>query len=384
MSLRVGVLTGTRAEYGLLRPVIRAIDDAPELELRVLVAGSHLLKPTETWRDVERAWPIAARIEMQRDGEVGRLSDARALGRGTEGVANAIERLGIECLAVLGDRIEALAGASAASVGGVLTAHLHGGDVAEGVADEAMRHAISKLAHIHLPATEASARRIASMGESESRIHVVGSPAIDGLRGIQPMGDAQAVEIGDPEALVLFHPIGDDDDIECSRMLRLLEALRDQRVMVMQPNFDPGRAGIIDAIEQTHAATCAHLDRRAFLSLLQRLANRGGVLVGNSSAGLIECAALRLPVVNVGERQGGRERGTNVVTVTGESSAEIRAAAQQAQSMDRSTITHPFGQGNAGARVAEALAEVAALGAGARRSLLRKRHAEQIVDRVAT
>ncbi|MEQ9616693.1 MAG: UDP-N-acetylglucosamine 2-epimerase [Phycisphaerales bacterium] len=354
---RIAIVTGTRAEYGLLRTVIRACDARSDLETHVLATGTHLLPPAMTIEEVERECDRVRRVPMQKPGETGRLDDARALGRGIEGMADAIDSIEPEVVLVLGDRIEALAGASAASVGGVICAHVHGGDRAEGVADEAMRHAITKLAHLHLPATEQSAERIRAMGEDEWRVHAVGSPAIDGLDAIAPDDGAEPLD-----AVFMLHPIGRDDDMEHEFAKRALDALSGLRVLCMAPNRDAGRAGIVRAIDEAcdlneQFTKAEHLDRPAFIARLKRLAGDGGALVGNSSAGLIECAAIGLGVVDLGDRQAGRERAGNVVHSDGASALVIREAFANARALSGTAIEHPYGDGRAGERVAKLLAE---------------------------
>ncbi|MEM9166514.1 MAG: UDP-N-acetylglucosamine 2-epimerase [Planctomycetota bacterium] len=368
---RIAVVTGTRAEFGLLVPIMRAIESRDDLELLVIAAGAHLVQPAMTFKEVKAQFEVADSIPMQTVGRVGRWHDVESLGKGIARFGRSFERLAPDIVLVLGDRIEAFAAASAASVGGVPLAHVHGGDLAEGVADEAMRHAITKLANLHLPATEASAARIRRMGEDPSRVVVVGSPAIDGLDAIEPMPDKHASELGDPRVVLLMHPIGRPDEVEEAAASAALEALAGVRTLALMPNLDPGRRGIVRAIEQAreHVAVREHLPRPAFVALLKRLGTTNGVLVGNSSAGLIEAGALRVPVVNIGPRQTDRERGTNVVDAAGETAELIRAAIDRAGAIDRVTITHPFGDGRAGPRSAEALAGLNL----ADRSLLRKR-----------
>jgi len=377
---RIGVVTGSRAEFGLLEPIMRAVAARGGLDLRVIVAGAHFLAPEETHRLVAERFDISASVAMQRDGETGRLADARAVGRGILGFAEAFERLACDWIVVLGDRIEAFAAASAGSVAGVPIAHLHGGDRAEGVADEAMRHAISKLAHLHLPATEQSAERLRRMGEPDERIRIVGSPAVDALASIEAMSDEQARGWGDPEAVVLLHPVGDAPEIERERAEALLAATRSMRTLALHPNHDPGREGVLEAIEadasrRDDLRVESHVPREMFLALLARLAARHGVVVGNSSAGLIECAAVGLAAVDVGERQGGRERPNSVVHVPVFEREAIESALRDARSIDRGAIVHPYGDGRTGERVAEALVAFDASGGRERRVLLRKRNA---------
>ena len=359
--LRVCVATGSRAEFGPLAPVMRAIRARSDLELQVVAMGAHLLTPAETWREVEQSFPVAAMIPMQRAGaERGmpdRLEDALATGQGITLLARAYAELRPDWVVVLGDRIEAFAAASAASIGGIGVAHLHGGDRAEGVADEAMRHAITKLAHLHLAATEQSAARIVRMGERPEDVMVVGSPAIDGLRDMPAMSDKDFEALGSPEIVALMHPIGRSDAEERTAMDALLRGCGGARVLAMAPNHDPGRAGIVAAIAAARLRTLEHLERAKFVGLLRRVAMSGGALVGNSSAGLIEAAAIdpAAPVVNVGDRQAGRERAGNVVDAV-EDAGAIRDALARARAMARGPIAHPYGDGRTGERVAATLA----------------------------
>jgi UDP-hydrolysing UDP-N-acetyl-D-glucosamine 2-epimerase len=391
MTRRIVIVTGSRAEFGLLRPVMRAVRDHPGLELAVIAAGSHLVPPGETYREVKAQFGahIADAVPMQAPGRASRLDDTQAVGAGIARFGRAFERVAPEWVVVLGDRIEAFAAGAAASIGGWALAHVHGGDRAEGIADEAMRHALTKLAHLHFPATPASARRLVRMGEDPASVHPVGSPAIDGLAAVAPMGDEEFAALGAPTAVLLMHPVGRGDDVEEAAAAEALRALEGERLLVLHPNLDAGRAGTLRAIqrwEHTGQATgvsfmptqgaggglglpegCGvrtHLPRDTFIALLKRLAASGGVLAGNSSAALIEAAAVGLPAVDIGPRQSGRERCANVVHSADESEASIARALREARAIDRSAITHPYGDGRAGERIAAVLA---AADAGTRR-----------------
>lgn len=342
----IAVVTGTRAEFGLLEPVMRAIAEHAALRPATIVTGTHLI--TASKRDVEDAgFAIDAEVAMQREGETGRLADAAALGRGVAGLAEAISRIEPTFVVVLGDRIEAFAAASAASVAGVRVAHLHGGDRAEGVADEAMRHAITKLAHLHLAATAWSRRRIVRMGEAPATVRRVGSPAIDAIGAVAPAADA-------PELIVLRHPVGDDDETERRRAAAALAASAPYRRLVLMPNRDAGRSGVVRAIEDAGVDAVEHLPRRRFLALLKG----ARAIVGNSSAGLIEAAALRTPCVDLGTRQAGREAPRHVVHCDDEEDPRaVAAAIDRALGLDLKGLRHPYGNGRTGPRVAQLLAE---------------------------
>jgi len=358
----VAIVTGSRADFALLEPVIGACNEHPMLEAMVIVCGSHLVGPTLTYREVARRFEVCDKVPMQVAGRTGRAADVEALGRGIQRLGRSLERLGPDWVLVLGDRIEALAGAASASVGGFALAHIHGGDRAEGVSDEGIRHAITKLAHLHLPATEHSASRINKRGERPRSIHVVGSPALDGLDEIPAMNDRAFADLGSPQLVVLMHPVGRTNEGEEAIATGVLSACDDRRTLALMPNLDPGRVGVVRAIKawagQPGRQLCHHMPRADFIGLLRRLAFEGGVLVGNSSAGLIEAAAVRLPSVDVGQRQLGRERPDSVVHVDREDPEAIARAIDTARSLDRAALTHPFGDGHAGERTAQALAQI--------------------------
>jgi len=351
---KVIAVTGTRAEYGLLRPVLRAIGAEPRLSLEVVCTGTHLLPPALTHTEVEADHPGATRLVMQLPGETTRDSDASALGRGICAFASHFALASPDFVLVLGDRIEAFAAAASAAVAGRRVAHMHGGDRAEGVADESMRHAISKLAHVHLVASVTSVERLLSMGEEPRRTHLVGSPAIDGLDRIAPLDEAAYEALGRPEIILLVHPQGDDPAAEHHRALMLLDLSRGYgRVLALDPNHDPGREGIVTALDhRPDVRRVSHLPRDAFLALLRRVR----MLVGNSSAGIIECSALRVRAVDVGSRQSGRERAGNVITCPSWEERSIRRALERAWHEPLLPYRHPWGNGSTGAQVAALLA----------------------------
>ncbi len=375
---KVMVVTGSRSEFGLLRPVMEAVRKHKSLTLQVVVAGEHLLAPANTWREVDAAYGIDARVPMQKKTDKGRKDHAAACGRGVEGFAKVIKRLRSDWVVVLGDRIEAFAAASAASIAGVAVCHVHGGDRAEGIADEAMRHAITKLAHLHCAATNRSAQRIVRMGEPKSAVHVTGSPAIDGLTQVKPLTRKQAAQLGKPDRVVLLHPSGLPPEIEHDIAFLLADYARvSGSTLLLAPNSDPG-SEIIRRVWRWHSRRYAHvrfvehLPRPIFLSLLRSLASSSpalptsGVLIGNSSAGIIEAGALGTPVFNVGPRQSGRERGENVSDLKIDSArvdrdrfwdALERAWAPLSIAETPPKRSRAYGDGRAGPRIASLLAK---------------------------
>lgn len=348
------VVTGTRAEFGLLEPVMREIEAHHQLKLSVAVTGMHLV--AGTWRDVKRTgFEINARVPMQKRGEAGRLADVAALGRGISGFAKLYAQAAPDFVLVLGDRIEVFAAAGAASVAGIRVAHVHGGDRAEGVADEAMRHAVSKLAHVHLVATALSRKRLVRMGEREEMVFNVGSPAVDGLRDVVAAEDA-------PQVIVLQHPVGKSDAEEEKWMSATLRGIPGFAALstglggecvVMAPNGDAGCVGVRRAMRKMKVEPIEHLPRERWLTMLAG----ARVIVGNSSAGLIEAAVLKTACVNVGPRQGGRERPGNVMDCD-YGQTRVRDAIKRAMALDLRRMRHPYGDGRSGERIAETLAKL--------------------------
>ncbi len=341
---RIAVVTGSRAESGLLLSTMRAIEAHPDLTLKVIVAGSHFVQGS--WRDLRDAGlPIDAKVRMQVKGKSGRVADCEALGRGVIGFGKAYAALKPDVVLMLGDRVEVLAAASAATVAGVRIAHVHGGDRAEGLADEAIRHSVSKLAQVHFAATALSRKRLVRMGEEEDWVWCVGSPAVDGLEGV--VADENA-----PQLIVMYHPTSGDAKTEAGVMKAILSATRGYERIVMMPNLDAGGEGVRRAIKSAKVKPVEHLPRDRFLSLLKGCK----AIVGNSSAGLIEAAALKTACVNVGPRQNGREKPGNVIDC-GAGQAAIEHALQKVLSFDLRRMGHPYGDGRAGEKISGILAK---------------------------
>ena len=358
---RIAVVTGTRAEYGLLRTVMRAIDAHRRLELQLVVTGSHLLRSAGyTVRAIERdGWRIDARVRMQ-TGRDTPTDQAEGLARGIAGIARYLVAAETDVVVVLGDRIEALAGGLAAVTTGRLVAHLHGGDIAPGDFDDPVRHALTKLAHVHLTATKQSGQRVLRMGEEPARVHVVGAPGLDDLLTYARTLPPRLPKSG--QALILQHASGRPADREKRVMARLLRAVAAAGLarVIIQPNTDRGHAGIRAATAEHQSRSQpgevtvhASLDREAYLHALAR----ADVLVGNSSSGILEAPLLGTPVVNVGDRQAGRQRAGRAVVDTAETEANLRQALRAAlRKRPRIAPTTPYGDGSAGERVARILA----------------------------
>lgn len=361
------VVTGTRAEYGILRTVIAAIQAHPRLRLRLVVTGMHLLRKFgNTVNEIRRdGWKIDARVPMQSEADHP-AEQAAGMGRGIAGLARVFKRLEPTFVVVLGDRIEAFAAAAATVMSRRLLAHIHGGDVAAGDIDDTLRHAISKLAHVHLPATRDAAERIRRLGEDRWRIHQTGAPGLDELRELLDRTETKSLNLLDYAAnedfaIVVRHPCSRSAPTERQQMENLLGAVRAEGLasVVLYPNSDPGNSGIIRAIQRArhHPSVRVYpsLPRPVYLSLLRR----ARILVGNSSSGIIEAAFLGTPAVNVGQRQAGRLRASRCILDASENVASIRRAIRAARRMrPRPGARTAYGDGRAGKRIAKVLATV--------------------------
>lgn len=361
---RVAVVTGTRAEYGLLRSTLAAIEAQTGLRLQLIVTGMHLLRKFgHTVDDIARdGWSIDARIKMQ-TGNDGKLDQAQGLSLGVAGIARFLEREKTDIVVVLGDRIEAMAGALAATTTGTVLAHIHGGDLATGDLDDCLRHAITKLAHIHLPATSSSAKRIRRMGEAAWRIHRVGAPGIDRLQELTRRFVKQDARTR--RALVVQHPCGRSAARERRVMTATLNAVKAAGLSrtIVYPNSDRGHRGILEAID-AHQRAARNGDVEVVRSLKHdvylRMLLEADVLVGNSSSGIIEAATAGTAAVNIGPRQEGRERSGRSVIDAKETAASIHEAIQRAL-RKRPIIGRPtvYGDGRAGIRIAKILSQTA-------------------------
>ena len=338
---RIGVVTTSRAEYGLLRHIVAALHADRRAEVQLVVGGSHLDAASGlTIREIRAdAVPIGARVTFPVGGTDGAAA-ARSAARALEGFGRAFSRLDPDIVLLLGDRYEILAAAIAAALEGRVVAHLNGGEVTGGSLDEGWRHAITKVAHLHLPATKEFAERIRLMGEDAWRIRVVGSPGVEAIR-LTPRMSRSALEaslgrhLDTPLALCTYHPVTNDpgaSEREAAAIIRGLERAHLGSVLITAPNVDAGGAALrtrFAAAARRHAGWTyvASLGSTRYYSLLAT----ADVMIGNSSSGLIEAPSFRLPVVNVGSRQLGRPRARNVVDVDG-SVAAIEAALRRALS----------------------------------------------------
>jgi GDP/UDP-N,N'-diacetylbacillosamine 2-epimerase (hydrolysing) len=368
---KVLAVTGIRSEYDLLYAVLQAIQDHPAFDLQVVVTGAHCSERFGGTEAMIRAdgFAVADRIESLLDSST-LAGRAKSLGIQVLGLVQTVERVRPDFLLVAGDREESLATALCGAYMHVAVAHLCGGDYAVGNVDDSVRHAVTKLAHLHFPMSEQSAERIRRLGEEPWRVTVAGHPGLDRLRTTPDLPAAELARRLDldvesqPLALVLQHVISSEAAEGYNQMAATLEAVRrlGLRCVIIRPNSDAGREGICRAIDEwlprlPGARVFVNVPRLEFVNLLRRVS----VLVGNSSMGILEAPFLKLPVVNVGNRQKGREHAANVLFVPHDPDA-IAAAVTRAigDPVFRRQLAEggcPFGDGHAGERVARVLAQ---------------------------
>jgi UDP-hydrolysing UDP-N-acetyl-D-glucosamine 2-epimerase len=321
---KICVVTTSRAEFGLLRGLLKCIRADSALRLQVIVSGTHLASEFGlTVREIEaEGVRIDRKIDMRLTGDSG-LANSKSIGLGLAAFAGALTELKPAIVVLLGDRFELFAPAIAALMLGIPIAHIHGGERSEGALDESVRHAVTKMSSLHFAATESYRRRIVQLGESPERVFNFGAPGLDQIYAKPLLTRAQLEqEIGfppDPVALVTFHPATLDPGNVETQVSQLVDAIKESKINAVftMANADAGGARINARLRALCARNPAkfkwipHLGHRRYLSCLQHCA----VMVGNSSSGLTEAPSFRLPVVNIGDRQRGRVRAANVIDV---------------------------------------------------------------------
>lgn len=368
MSRKICVITGTRAEFGLLRWLMQEIQSKPGLELQVIATGMHLSPEFGlTYLEVEQAgFKIDAKVEMLLSADTS-TAVTKSMGLGLIGFADAYSRLSPDLIVVLGDRFEILAAASAALIAGIPVAHLHGGEATEGAFDEAIRHCITKMSHLHFVAAEDYRRRVIQLGEQPERVFLVGGLGIDAIKRVTLL-DQAALEkslnfkLGAKNLLITFHPVtldGANSQRQMSELLAALGELTDTNLIFTMPNADTGGrelATMVDAFaaSRDNARVYASLGQLRYLSCMRYV---DGV-VGNSSSGLAEAPSFGVGTVNIGDRQKGRLLASSVINCQ-PTVASIRKALDKLfdpafQSTLDQTV-NPYGNGGASKKIVDIL-----------------------------
>ncbi|MCI4662842.1 MAG: UDP-N-acetylglucosamine 2-epimerase [Neomegalonema sp.] len=367
---RIAVVTGTRAEYGLLSPVMRLLDADPGFELITIATCMHLAPQFGlTVDEIERdGFTVHERVDMLLAADT-ELAMAKSMGLGVIGIADALARQKPDLVMILGDRFEMIGVAASATLLGLPIAHLEGGHVTMGAIDDAIRHAITKLAHLHFTATQTYAARIRQMGEKPQNVFCVGATGLDNILHGPRMSreDLEAslgFAFGETNFLITFHPAtlerGMSDAAQVAQMLAALEAFPQAKLIFTMPNADAGGRAILEQLQRFAGADPANRLAVPSLGWVRYLSTMSLVdaVIGNSSSGLIEAPSFGIGTVNIGTRQAGRIRAQTVLDCPVEQAA-IEAAIRTALSPEframAAKAVSPFGDGKAAPRIVEAL-----------------------------
>jgi GDP/UDP-N,N'-diacetylbacillosamine 2-epimerase (hydrolysing) len=368
MTRKICVVTGTRAEFGLLRWVMQEIQDTSGLELQIIATGMHLSPEFGlTYKEIEQnGFSIDAKVEILLSADTA-TGVTKSMGLGLIGFADAYDRLKPDLIIVLGDRFEIFAAAAAALIAGIPVAHLHGGETTEGAFDEAIRHSITKMSHLHFVAAEDYRRRVIQLGEQPDRVFQVGGLGIDAIKRIALM-NREVLELsldfklGRKNLLITFHPVTLESQSSAQQMGELLAALgqlEDTQLIFTMPNADTGSrelASMIDAFVATHpnARAYSSLGQLRYLSCMQLV---DGV-VGNSSSGLAEAPSMAVGTVNIGDRQRGRLQAKSVIDCQPERKAIFEAIEKLYSADFRQSLpntVNPYGNGGASEKIVQLL-----------------------------
>ncbi|MDF2596635.1 MAG: neuC [Clostridia bacterium] len=346
------VITGSRAEYGLLRPLIDKIKKDKDVELQLIVTGMHLEHHFGlTYREIELdGYKIDRKIAIDLNGDTSEAI-CKSMGLAMIGFGETYASLRPDMVIVLGDRYEIFAAVSAAMISQIPIAHIHGGEITQGAYDDWMRHAISKMSYLHFTSTEVYRQRVIQLGESPNRVYHVGALGVENIKQIKLLSQ-KALEaelqfsLGDCSALVTFHPVTLEShtaSTQFENLLEALEALKNLKIIFTQSNADTGGRIINQMIQRyvlnhpEKAAAFTSLGSLKYLSLMKY----STVVIGNSSSGIIEAPALKIPSVNIGDRQKGRIKADSVID-SGTSVKEISEAIQRAFNYNRQEAVNPY------------------------------------------
>jgi len=383
------VVTTSRADFGLLRELLRSIREDSALRLQVIASGMHL-EPAfgRTWREIDaEGLKIDRKIPMRLTGDSG-LANVRSIGLGLNGFAKAFAELKPDIVVLLGDRFEVFAPAISALMLTMPIAHIHGGELSEGAIDDSVRHAITKLASLHFAATEIYRQRIIQMGESPDRVFNFGAPGLDPIHGSTFLTQAQlerdlGLSLQGPVALVTYHPVTLDARSATAQVRCMVAAIKASGIKAVftMANADAQGAAINSFLETVCARNpdrfkwFPHLGHRRYLSCLKHFT----VMVGNSSSGLTEAPSFHLPVVNIGDRQRGRVRAANVLDVPCDQDAIVKGIKRAISPRFRASLrsmTNPydrFHDGRASERIKDVLRDISISG-----DFLKKRFHDQL------
>lgn len=355
---RICVVSGTRAEYGLLRPLIRAIDQSPTLALQLVVTGTHLSeRHGATVREIESdGLVIDHRVPILSESDSD-TAIADAFGRAVSGVASALVDLNPDIVVLLGDRYEALAAGVAAMLCRKPIAHIHGGEATIGLIDDAIRHSLTKMSHLHFVSAEEYRQRVLQLGERPDRVWCTGAVGLDGISELNLLNrDQLEIELGvrfrNVNLLVTFHPVTLRPGTarhDAHELIKALDQFPDTTVIATLPNAESESSDIVKAIQEWAKSNPKRVHVFESLGQLRYLSTLRvcDVVIGNSSSGLIEAPAVGTPTVNIGDRQQGRLRGESIFDVEADSdqiASAIADALTFVREKDSTSFSSPYGE----------------------------------------
>ena len=369
MTRSVAVLSTSRADYSHMYWVLHDLREDPDIELKLIVSGAHLSSQFgHTVDQITRdGFRVDARVECLHDADDD-VGMAKTIGAATLGLANVLGQMRPDLLLLIADRYEMLAPACVALALRIPIAHIEGGDVSEGAVDDAVRNALTKLSHVHFTPTENAQHRVLAMGEELWRVHRVGAPSLDHLRRSELPDRAELEKsigcvVSPDSMLVSYHPvtIARDTLREADEVFAALDQIN-QPIFFCFPNADAGGRELIRRAQEfcgasQHRKLFVNLNPLVYWSLLKN----AGVMVGNSSSGIMETPSLALPTVNIGFRQAGRERAKNILDVPAERQMIVEGIRQALDPEFRQSLagmSSPYGDGHAAERITATLAEV--------------------------
>ena len=372
MTRKICVITGTRAEYGLLRWVMEGIKGDPELTLQVIATGMHLSPEFGlTYREIERdGFQIDRKVEMLMSSDTPE-GITKSMGLGLIGFAGVLNKLCPDLILVLGDRFEIFSAVAAALVARIPVAHLHGGEATEGAIDEAIRHSITKMSHLHFVAAEEYRQRVIQLGEQPERVFLVGGLGIDNINRLKILSRTELeasldFKLGKKNLLITFHPVTLETATATSQMAELLAALaelEDTSLIFTLPNADTDGRALIKMVEQfvaqrPNASAYMSLGQLRYLSCI---AHVDGV-VGNSSSGLAEVPSFKKGTINIGDRQRGRLQAASVINCD-PTQQSIKVAFEKLYNFNfqagLNQVCNPYGEGGASEKIIQIIKSVA-------------------------
>lgn len=366
---KVAVFTGTRAEYGLLYLTILGLHQAEDVELQLIVGGTHLSPEYGHTVDfIEKdGFPIASRMEFLLSSS-SPASTGKSMALALMEAVETLTRLKPDVLVLLGDRFEAMAVAQAAMLTNTPVSHIHGGERTEGAIDEAIRHSITKMSHLHFTATDEYRRRVIQLGEQPDTVFNFGAPGVDNIKQLElpsrdDLADSINFSLDSPYFLVTYHPVTlADDGGVCAvhELLKVLDMFADHNAIITFPNSDMESQNIVSALSDYAVKNSDRiyltksLGQLRYLSAMQHCT----AVIGNSSSGLIEAPSFGVPTINIGDRQKGRISGESVI-YCGDNADSIRSALTKALTEEFKTrccsVINPYGTGDASSKILKVL-----------------------------